>query len=963
MEYKTGDILHGFELRRIREISDCGGVLYEMRHRKTGMELCWMKRNEKNKTFSITFKTIPEDDTGVFHMLEHSVLNGSRKYPVREPFVELLKSSMQTFLNAFTYPDKTMYPVSSKNEKDFMNLMSVYVDAVFHPMIYTNPNIFYQEGWHYEIRNREDDPVFKGVVLNEMKGSFANMDETLIDEFDRVLFPDNCYRFVSGGDPEHITDLTYEQFLDTHRKYYHPSNAKVFLDGDMDIHAVLTFLNGEISEYEREDVSSIVIEKQERRSGTVSRVLHEVTPEEGTEGRAMIGLGKIVTSFDDPMKIMAWGVLSSILTSSNDAPLKKAILDQGLAEDVDLDMMDGIQQPWAAIVLRNTDEDKYDVIRKTLRETAEKLVRDGLDHEQILAALNSFEFRYREKHEPSGLIYVQRAMEAWLYGGDPAQNLMLSDKFDLLRNKAEEGYFEELLREFLLEEDTLSAVIVIPSATLGEEKAAAERKKLQDAKQSWGDEIDTYIEKNLALDRWQEEEDSEETLATLPMLELKDVSEEPEFYPWQEDTFHGVPVLRYPEESSGIVYLNLYFNLAGVKMNDLPALAFWSDLMLSLPTAKHTLEELNKEIRMNLGTLGIYLDSFTPSRDRNSCIPVLCVSCSVLKKNTQKAAEIILEVLRETIFDKEKILPLLKQDNEGFRQTLISSGHAVAARRAAASASSEAAFREAVGGYTGALYTKKLENEWDTMADAFLEECAMYQEVLFSPARLTASVSGSHDDMLETIISGLNDISAERAVVHYPIPEDRKEYVVIPGGVSYTGVVSNIKKHDGQYNTGMLVMSHILTYEYLWSEVRVKGGAYGTGFSVNSNGTFMAYSYRDPDPQNALRAFVSTADFIEGISDEDELDSLIIGAIASTEQLSSPASRIKSSDAIWFRRLGYEDLKAMRVNCLSLKPADLRSFAPVLRTAMNNASVCAAVPKEKADEFKAMGYEELPKLI
>ena len=963
MEIRTGDIFHGFCVERVREIEDCGGVLYEMKHVKTGTELCWLKRDEKNKTFSITFKTIPEDDTGVFHMLEHSVLNGSDKYPVREPFVELLKSSMQTFLNAFTYPDKTMYPVSSKNEKDFMNLMSVYLDAVFHPMIYTNPNIFYQEGWHYEIRDREDEPVFKGVVLNEMKGAFASMDETLIDEFGRVLFPDNCYRFVSGGDPDHITDLTYEKFLETHGKFYHPSNARIFLDGKMDIGSVLAFIDDEyFSKYEKEDFC-FDIPMQEQTPARISRVLHEIPEEEGVEGHAMIGLGKVVTTYRNIEKIAGWGVLASILVSSNDSPLKKAILEKELAEDVDLEMMDGIQQPWAALILRNTDEEKYDEIRKTVRETVQKLVSEGLDHEQILASLNAFEFRYREKHEPSGLIYAQRAMESWLYGGDPAQNLTLSSLFDSLRAKAEEGYFEDLLREFLLEEDTLSSVIVVPSVTLGAEKAEKERQKLLEAKASWGDEIDTYIERNRILDEWQSEADTEEQLSTLPVLELKDVSPEPDFYPWQETSVMGVPALKYPEEKSGIVYMNMYFNLAGIRKDDLPCLSFFSDLFLNLPTAKHTLEELNKEIRMNLGALGIYLDVFTPERDRTVCTPVLCVSCSVLKKNKAKAAELITEVLRETVFDREKILPLLKQDNEAFRQTLIGSGHAVALRRAAASASSEFVFREAVGGYESAVYTKKLENEWDTMAAQFLEECEMYREVIFSPSRLTVSFSGDNEDLPQAVIGSLNNIDAQRARVHYPIPEPAKECIVIPGGVSYTGSASNIKKLGETYDTGMLVMSHILTYEYLWSEIRVKGGAYGTGFSVNSNGTLSAYSYRDPDPENALHAVQRADEFLMSISDDDDLTSLIIGAIASTEQLASPPVRIKSSDALYFRCLGYEDLLALRRNALAMTPAKLRSFAPVVKKAAENAAVCVCAPKETAKEFIEKGYQELPRLI
>lgn len=318
------EVINGFEIKNITELSDVKGTLYEMQHVKTGAKLAWLDRADENKTFAIAFKTIPENDTGVFHILEHSVLNGSKKYPVREPFVELLKGSMQTFLNAMTFPDKTLYPVSSRNDKDFMNLMSVYMDAVFHPAIYTNPNIFYQEGWHYEIRHEEDTPIYKGVVLNEMKGAFSSVDETIIDELNRMLFPDNCYQYVSGGDPEHITDLSYESFIETHQKFYHPSNARVWLDGTLDINEVTKFINDEyFSQYEKEELD-FSIPNQVEKEAQHHTVQYELSKDESKEHRTQIALARIVSSYDQPLKNLAWGLLSTILVSSNESELKKS---------------------------------------------------------------------------------------------------------------------------------------------------------------------------------------------------------------------------------------------------------------------------------------------------------------------------------------------------------------------------------------------------------------------------------------------------------------------------------------------------------------------------------------------------------------------------------------------------------------------------------------------------------------
>ena len=962
MELKTGTILHGFRVTRVREIPDCAGVLYEMEHEKTGAQLCWMKREDENKTFAIAFKTLPEDDTGVFHILEHSVLNGSDKYPVREPFVELLKSSMQTFLNAFTYPDKTMYPVSSRNDQDFMNLMSVYMDAVFHPAIYHNPNIFYQEGWHYEIRSEEDEPVYKGVVLNEMKGAFASVDETLMDEMNRILFPDNSYRFVSGGDPEHITDLSYEKFLETHGRFYHPSNARIFLDGSLDIDKALAFIDDAyFSTYEKEDFC-FDIPVQEAVPAVTKRYEYEVTPGDQTEHRTQIALAKVISRFDDPMKNLAWNLLPTVLVGTNDSKLKKAIIDNGLGEDVELDIIDGVQQPWVILNVRNTDEDKYEEVRQTLRKTAEEILEEGISHEQLSASLNMMEFRYRERHEPAGLMYGQRAMETWLYNGDPAQNLCIGGLFDELRRKTEEGYFEELFREFIMDEEHLACVVAVPSETLLAEKAEKEKARLHQAKESWGDSISEYIERNRILDEWQQTPDSEEAINSLPKLALSDLSEKPAAgIPHQEISIRGVPVLVYPAEASGIVYMTLYFNLAGITKEHLPSLGFYSGLFGALPTKNKTVEEVQQAIRADLGGLTFFLDAHSPAHEYESCVPVFGAACSVLGHNVEKAADLILEILQETVFDKEKILPLLKQENESFRQTLIMSGHSVAMRRIGLHCSAEGVFREYAGGYESARFSKDLEDHYDEKIGSFLEECELYSDILFSPARLTVSVTGEHEDLIDSIIDRLHYTEAQRAKVHYPIEKDAKEAIVIPAAISYSALGMNLHKIEEDYRPQMLVMSHMMTFEYLWTEVRVKGGAYGTGFSANPNGTLSAYSYRDPSPANALKALREAGKYLKE-NETDDITPMIIGALASTEPLLSPAVAIRIEDTRYFRGITYENRAKARKAILNMTAEDLKNLADLLEKAIANASVCIVGNKETIDSLSSEELEELPAL-
>lgn len=952
------EVINGFEIKNITELSDVKGTLYEMQHVKTGAKLAWLDRADENKTFAIAFKTIPENDTGVFHILEHSVLNGSKKYPVREPFVELLKGSMQTFLNAMTFPDKTLYPVSSRNDKDFMNLMSVYMDAVFHPAIYTNPNIFYQEGWHYEIRHEEDTPIYKGVVLNEMKGAFSSVDETIIDELNRMLFPDNCYQYVSGGDPEHITDLSYESFIETHQKFYHPSNARVWLDGTLDINEVTKFINDEyFSQYEKEEMD-FSIPNQVEREAQHHTVQYELSKDESKEHRTQIALARIVSSYDQPLKNLAWGLLSTILVSSNESELKKAIIEQDLGEDVELDIYDGIQQPWIVMCVRNTDAEKYDEVMQAIKKCAEGLIENGLDHDAILATLNQLEFKYREKHEPAGVMFAQRALETWLYDGDITQGFSLNPVFKELCKKVDEGYFEELLKEFFLS-DHLSTVVAVPSYTLSQERVEKEEAKLKEAKDSWKEDVSKYIALNQTLDNWQATADTEEQLATLPKLTKEDISKDPIVYPYEVIRKYGVDVVLHPAEDSGITYLNFYFNLAGITVDHLPSLGFLASLFTNLPTKNKTVEQIQSAIRKDLGGLSFFLDAYSPTGVHDSCIPLLGISASCLKENTEKAIDLMLEIAKETVFDPEKILPLLKQDNESFRQGLLANGQSIAMRRCAAHNSAEGVFREYVGGYESGIYEKNLEKNFEKEIDTFIQECELYQEVLFSKARCTASITGEDQlSFVEKFVDGLYNVDAQPAKMHYPLLKDKKEFIQITGGVSYSAINQNIEETGGKYSPKLNVLSHLLTYDYLWNEVRVKGGAYGTGFAVNQNGNIGAYSYRDPDVTNAINAYKHVYERVASLAASNEdLTQMIIGTIASSEPLLSPLSKVRVADRFYFTNVTYEDRKNNRKAIIETTGEELSTYADVFKKALDEGCICVVGNEETYTKLE--GYTKL----
>ena len=951
MDINVNDRIRGFLVTRVEDAPDCRGTLYEMVHEKTGAGLVWLKRPDENKTFCIGFKTIPEDDSGVFHICEHSVLNGSRKYPVREPFVDLLKSSLQTFLNALTYPDKTIYPVSSRNDKDFLNLMDVYLDAVLHPAIYTNPNIFYQEGWHYEIRDPKEEPVFKGVVLNEMKGAFSSVDEVLMNEVMRQVYSETCYKYVSGGDPEKITDLTYEQFLAAHTKFYHPSNSRTVLDGDLDIDAALAKIDSFFAEYDNENMT-FETGHQDNLSPTVSEVPYEIGEDESEAEKTEVALTKILCDYDDVETQMAWRVLSTMLTGSNEAPLKKAILENRLGQDADLDVMDELAQPYLGLVVRNTEKENAEKIRQCMHDTAAKLLEDGLRKEELKAILNQMEFRYREQSEPAGVKLAATIYQSWMYGGDPAMYISVGPMYEALRQKADTDYFENLIRKDLLDTDAYSLTVVVPDKTLAAKRKEKESAKLKAAKESWQEDVASYVELNHNLDLWQAQEDTPEQKATLPALQRSDVDPLPKPMEPKESEYKGVPVLLYPESDNGIVYLNLYFNLAGITKDHLSEVSLMTDLFLRLRTARHTLPELQELIRANIGSLRFRNDAFTVNRDRTSCYPVLAVHCSVLKQNVAKAVELIQEVMTETQFEKETILPILQQYKEQSRQMFIGGGHAAAVMRVGAQGSAESVAKEYFSGYESFVYTSDLIEHYEEKFDELKYACGMYCGELFSKARMTISISGEdHLKALDSLLEALPVSQAQRAKVHYPLFEKKTEGIQVPAQISYAVSGNNLQKYDFAYSGVLRTVAQILTYGYLWNEIRVKGGAYGTGFAASRNGNVACYSYRDPSPANSLKTFEKAADYIEDLANQEtDLTSYIIGTIAANEPLLAPGAKITLADASWFCGVTYDDRVKLRKEILDTSNDDLRTAATALRKAFAEAESCVVASAEALEQ-------------
>ncbi|WP_303821122.1 insulinase family protein [Ruminococcus flavefaciens] len=927
---KVNDIIHGFSVTRTAPAPDCGSELIEMQHIKTGARLVWLKNSGENKLFSVAFKTPPTDDTGIFHILEHSVLGGSEKYPVKEPFLELMKGTMNTFLNAMTYPDKTVFPVSSRNDTDFMNLTRVYLDAVFAPAIYYNPNIFYQEGWHIEMRSSSDTPVYKGVVFNEMKGAMSSVYSRMESDMMQALYPDSCYRFESGGLPESIPDLSYEQFIQGHKTYYHPSNAYIYLDGPVDIDSVLELIDGEyLCRFDKREVEND-IPVQAPIAPTVKKSYYEISPDEEESNHTYYLIGKVLGSWQDREKITAASVLGEALTGSNDAPLKRALLDTGLCLDVSLEVSDGIMQPFGCIAINNTDEENCGSLKETLRSAVSELCEKGIGSELLTAAINRLEFRYRAGGEPRGLTRNINALSAWLYGGDPLLYLEMGEVFDSLRAKTESGYFEELLRQWLLEEEGTAELYLLPSRTYGDEQKADEAKRLAAIVDGLAcEEKDVIVEQNRKLDEWQQSVDTAEQLATMPHLAISEVGEEPLSFDTKVTDINGITVLRHPSSDEGIAAVSLYFSLADCTEEELSAAAAMSELLGELPTADSSAAELQRRITGLLGSITYNVDVFSKQGVTDKCSPYFSVAARFLEKNTDEALALIAEIITKTSFDdKDTVKELLLQTDENYKQSIIANGHTYSMTRVRACLSAESAVTELVSGYEG----YKRIHEAVKAPEKLIAAVKTLSSRIVCRARLTASVTG--DISPEALITALPEGAAPAVKeMSFRLDLPAKQGVVIPAGVSYSAMAFPDNSADTAVRK---VLFRALSLEYLWNEVRVKGGAYGTGAFMTASGEQSFFSYRDPSPAATLDICAKAADFTEQYcAGEPDITQYIISSVAKDEPLMSDGNKSRKADGLWFRGITDEERAAEKKRMLGVTVQQLREAAEKLRTTGN----------------------------
>ncbi len=949
MQLNVNQSLQGFEILNKRELKDTSCVLYEMEHKKSGARLAYIDRDDENKTFAISFTTIPDDNTGVFHILEHSVLCGSDKYPVKEPFVELLKSSLNTFLNAMTFNDKTVYPVSSKNEKDFLNLISIYMDAVLHPMAVNDERVFRQEGWHYEVTD-SNELIYNGVVYNEMKGAYSQVDNLSGQLLMGMLYPDSTYAKESGGNPDFIPDLTYEGFVSAHKKHYHPENSRIILDGRMDIERVLGLLDSFLSEYDRCG-AGITVEMPRRLDAPVFKTEEfEITDSEGEESKCRLVIGWRTASFAEERRNVALTLIKDCLMLSNEAPLKKALLDSGLCKDAAAYELSGIADNSLALEIRDIKECDKEKIAELIDTVIKNEIKNGFDKDMLRASLEHYEFKLREADSgsfPRGLVYALGTLDTWLYGGDPAAALSFSGVLNELRELIDTDFYERLAEELLINNSSRATLLMRPSTTLADRRSAALREKLEKIKNSLPEgELEKIKQECLDFKAWQARSDTKEALSTLPTLELSDISEMPKEIPSEHTSHDGAELLYHPITTGGIVYSQLAFDCSDLTSEEISVMSLMADLLLNVKTESYDILSLKKKIRASFGALTAKCTTY--AKCGGGVFVSFELKVHALERNKGEIAPMIKEILYTSeLSDKRTLKNIISQIKLTFDEYFIAAGHLAAMSRSAARSVLAASAGEYTDGYDYYTFIKECDRSFDAKADSLIEKMCELAEKIFVKERLILNISCDKDEALFSNIIGALKSGSPAGECKLKLHDKANEAIVIPAGVAYASQSANIYTATNKYTGSMQIARMILNYEYLWQSIRVLGGAYGAGLLIRQNGRESFYSYRDPSPDKTVAAFGECGDFLRKyVKENASLTKVIIGAVGALSPLTTPRSDTEGALVDFIGGITYGERCRIIKEAIETTPADIEKIADILDALNESRSIAIVGGKE-----------------
>ena len=940
-----------------------------LRHKKSHARVLLIENDDNNKVFSIGFRTPPADSTGLPHIMEHSVLCGSKNFPTKDPFVELVKGSLNTFLNAMTYPDKTVYPVASCNDKDFQNLMHVYMDAVLYPNIYKHDMTFRQEGWSYKLDSLEDKLEYNGVVYNEMKGAFSSPESVLDRVVLNTLFPDTSYANESGGDPEVIPELTYEQFLDFHRTYYHPSNSYIYLYGDMDMEGKLDWLDREyLCNFDRKEVDSEIKFQKPFEEIIEKEIPYSIASEESEEDNTFLSYNKVIGTCLDKELYLAFQILDYALLSAPGAPLKKALTDAGIGKDIMGAYDNGILQPIFSVVSKNANAEQKEEFVNLIEDILKGIVENGIDAKALEAGINYHEFRYREAdfgNYPKGLVYGLQMMESWLYDDDkPFIHVEALETFEFLKKQIGTKYYEELIQKYLLDNTHGAIVVVKPEKGRTARMEHELEEKLQNYKNSLSEEEQqALVDATIALEEYQSEEDSQEDMERIPVLRREDISREIEPIINEELKLAEVPVVFHEIETNGIGYLDLLFDISGVPAEELPYVGILQAVLGVVDTNNYEYGELFNEINVHTGGIGTSLEMYTDvTKVREKAFKATFeMKAKALYHKMPVAFEMMAEILTQTKFeDTKRIKEILAMLKSRLLMRFQSAGHTTAGLRALAYASPSARLKDMTAGIEFYQKVAYIEEHFEEEKEQLVKMLKKLAAKLFRADNMMVSFTASKAGLsgMDSLIGNLKDklfteeVEDTACIIYC---EKKNEAFKTASKVQYVARVGNFIEQGVSYTGALQILKVILSYEYLWQNVRVKGGAYGCMSNFNRIGDGYFISYRDPNLKRTMEVYEGVVDYLKNFTvNERDMTKYIIGTMSNIDQPMTPAAKGDRSMNLYMNKVSAEMIREERNQILDAAQDDIRALYRVAEAVLKAEQFCVIGSEEKIEEDKEM---------
>lgn len=956
-----------YEVIKTEQIEDIKSTGTLLRHIKSGARVLLLENKDENKVFNIAFRTPPADSTGVAHILEHSVLCGSEKFPSKDPFVELAKGSLNTFLNAMTYPDKTMYPVASCNFQDFCNLMHVYMDAVFFPNIYKKEEIFRQEGWSYILEKEEDELVYNGVVYNEMKGAFSSPDDVLEREVMNSLFPDTAYGVESGGDPKVIPELKYSQFLSFHSRYYHPSNSYIYLYGDMDMEERLAWLDKEyLCKYDAiETDSALKLQKPFEKLHEIEKT-YPISNADEEEDNTWLAWNAAVGTAKDVNLSHAMAVLEYVLLSAPGAPLKQALLDAGIGQDVEGSYEGGILQPVFSVIAKYANPEDKDRFLSVIHDTLEKLAEEGLEKKALYAAVNNMEFKFREADYgsyPRGLMYGIDAFDGWLYDDNaPFDYLKQLQACAFLKEHVESGYFEELIRKYLIDNTHVSLIVMKPEKGLAVREEQQLKEKLAKYKASLSaEQIQELIEKTKKLRRFQETPSTKEELEKIPLLHLSDIRKEAAPLYNEERKVDGTDLIYHEIDTNGIAYVSLMFDTTGVPKDKIGYLGLLKGILGMVDTKSYGYRELSNEIDIHSGGIYPALNVFSDSKKEESFCTKFEIHAKLLYEETDAAFDIIEEILfSSSLRDEKRLHEILARLKSKLQERLSAAGHLTAATRAMSAFSAAAAYNDAAGGIRFYKLVEAMEEQFEQRKSGLVETLSELMKQIFVRDGFMVSLTCEREALakIEERIKTLREkLSEEKMAAGTDIvePQNRNEGFETSAQIQYVALAGNFRKAGYDYTGALRVLKVIMGYEYLWTNIRVQGGAYGCMSGYGRGGETYFVSYRDPNLKRTLKVYEGIAEYLAGFDvDERDMCKYIIGTISELDTPKNPMAQGIYSMRGYMCNISQKDLQRERDEVLACNPGTIRALAPLMEAVLSARNICVVGNEARIEEEKEL---------